>query len=434
MKALTHVTLFDLETFKPDSYILFDTKIQEVGSMKDFPRDQLYDECHDLKGQWLVPGFVLGHAHIYSAFARGWISPFNPANFQELLDQLWWKLDAGLDAQTVYLSGKVSAVEVLRNGITTVIDHHASGKMISGSLETLRKAVVEESGLRGIFCFESSDRFPLEETLEENASFAKACAQRNDGRTGALFGLHACMSLSKESLEKAARYRQGTPVHVHVAESLDDQLDSKKRYKLSCVERLDEAGLLEPGALLAHCIHVSPEELAIMKARGVFLALNPLSNMNNGVGLPPYIRFREAGIPVIAGNDGLGFNFGRDLQSFLFAFKHQAQSPLALDLGDVSRLVRQTWDYAGALLNCKLGRLLPGYEADFISLPYDPPSPLDESNALGHWFYGLLDSYRPQNVWCAGTPRIQNSLVLEETTPVLEAARRAAAGLWNSLK
>ena len=169
MKALTRATLFDFETFRPDSYLLFDRTIVAFGPMAEFPGA---DEVVDLDGAWVMPGLVVGHSHLYSTFARGWAPSFSPKNFTELLEQLWWKLDAGLDLEAVAFSGRVGALASLKAGVTTLVDHHASG-VIRGSLAALQNAVVEETGLRGIFAFETSDRFDLEACLEENRSFAR---------------------------------------------------------------------------------------------------------------------------------------------------------------------------------------------------------------------------------------------------------------------
>ena len=134
MKALIHAVLFDFETFRPDSYLLFDHSIQATGPMTEFPGAA---EVIDVKGAWVMPGLVAGHTHLYSAFARGWAPPFSPHSFTELLEQLWWKLDAGLDLEAVAFSGRVGALASLKAGVTTLIDHHASG-VIRGSLTALR--------------------------------------------------------------------------------------------------------------------------------------------------------------------------------------------------------------------------------------------------------------------------------------------------------
>ena len=444
MKAIINAATFDLDEFRTDRYVLFDQQIIATGPMAEFPSAQFpraespnagipeADQVYDLRGKLLMPGLVLGHGHLYSAFARGWNTPFSPQSFRGLLEQLWWKLDAGLDAAAVRLSALTGGLDLLRGGVTTIIDHHASGRAIAGSLDLLKRAVCDQIGLRGIFCFETSDRFPVEQCIQENLAFAAGCAGQD--RAAGLFGLHASMTLSAASLDLVARHRGDLPIHVHVAESPEDQADSLDRYGKRVVSRLDDAGLLDAGSLLAHCIHIDKTEREILARRGCQVVLNPLSNMNNAVGLPDQIALRQSGIPVLIGNDGLGANFGRDIQATLWAGRHQAGNPLAVGLDDIRGSLRAGWDYAGARLGCRLGRIDAGYAADFLAIDYDPPTSLAVDNALGHWFYGILDNLRPQRVWCAGQPVLVDGKTALDEPAIRAEARSLATALWKNLQ
>ncbi|MFA6649081.1 MAG: hypothetical protein WCS48_03195, partial [Candidatus Izemoplasmatales bacterium] len=147
MKALINARIYDYNQYQEQAYILFDEQITQVGPMIEFV-DNGYDII-DCTGQLVMPSLVVGHSHIYSTFARGLSIPFNPQNFQEILAQLWWKLDASLDNSMNYNSGIASACDFLRNGITTIIDHHASGKDIIGSLLALKHAICDDASMRG---------------------------------------------------------------------------------------------------------------------------------------------------------------------------------------------------------------------------------------------------------------------------------------------
>ncbi|WP_206076244.1 hypothetical protein [Marinitoga lauensis] len=74
---------------------------------------------------------------------------FNPESFSDILKQLWWRMDSKIDLETTYYSGLVSGIEFIKNGITTFIDHHASGTAIRGTLDELKKGTCDEIGLRG---------------------------------------------------------------------------------------------------------------------------------------------------------------------------------------------------------------------------------------------------------------------------------------------
>lgn len=426
MKALIHANLFDFETLKKEYYILFDSQIHEVGPMAQFPGAQ---EVFDCQGVVVMPGLVVGHAHMYSTFARGWNTSFSPKSFRQLLEQMWWKLDAVLDREAVYQSGLVSGIEYIKNGVTTVIDHHASGS-IKGTLQALKEAICDQSGLRGIFCFETSDRFSIDDCIKENMEFA---ANQNKQHVG-LFGMHAAMTLSDESLRRIANESKNLPIHIHAAESIEDQQNSQQQYQKTVVQRLEQFGLLRPQSILAHCIHLSPEEVETLSQYDVRVALNPTSNMNNGVGLPDYLLFKEKGLRCILGSDGLGYNIAREMLNFHYSMHHRYQDPTLVSIEDVKKLVQNTYDYASSRLGCFLGKLEVGYEADFITIPYSAPTPWESDNALGHFFFGMLDRFTPKEVWCGGVLRMKEYRVLQDEQDIYKEAQTIAKSVWERVR
>lgn len=431
-KALVNAALFDFDTYRENGYVLFDDKIRAVGPMAEFGAVKPFvdpGKIFDCAGGVVLPGLVCGHAHIYSTFARGWVAPFHPASFRELLEQLWWKLDAGLDRAAVYQSGLVSGVEYAKNGVTTVIDHHASGKEIRGTLGELKRAVCDESGLRGVFCFETSDRFPVEDCIAENVEFA----QQHDSMHAGLFGLHASMTLSDRTLRRVYAADGNLPVHIHVAESAEDEAACERAHGSRIPNRLDAFGLLRPGSLLSHCVHVDPRDYDLLRRRGVRIAVNPTSNMNNGVGLPDLPAFLANGIPCLLGNDGLGYGMAKELQNAVFTMHHRAQSPVAFGFDGLRAMLRESYDYAGSLLGCSLGRFAPGYEADMLFLPYDPPTPLGEKNVWGHFFYGMLERFTPREVWCAGKTLLLGGKTAADEAGIFREARSVAGRLWKQI-
>src|SRR5262245_7125846 len=84
------------------------------------------DEVVDVRGRLLMPGLVCGHTHLYSTLARGMPGPARtPANFKEILELVWWRLDHGLDREAIYYSALVGALEAARAGTTCLFDHHS---------------------------------------------------------------------------------------------------------------------------------------------------------------------------------------------------------------------------------------------------------------------------------------------------------------------
>ncbi len=435
MKALINVRIYDFRNFEGNGYIIFTDKIVAAGPMGEFGKIRVIHKIEeadimDGKGRLLVPGLVLGHTHIYSTFARGMALPFSPRNFQEILDQLWWKMDQSLDREQTYWSGKVSALGYMKHGVTTVIDHHASGREIAGTLGELKRSVVTEGGLRGMFCFETSDRFDVDACIGENAGFF---AQEEKGRCAAHFGMHAAMTLSDGTLEKIARRLEGHPVHIHVAESVMDGEDSRKNHGLEIIKRLDKFGLLTPDSLIIHGIYLTEEEMDILAERKCYMVLNPNSNMNNGVGFPDYPLLKKHGVKCFIGNDGLGTSVANEWQALLYGTHNRYGDPLAYDLGDLHAMLLNSYEYASRRLGIKLGRLERDYAADMILIDETNFTPMNGNNALGHLFYGSAAALRPSHTWCGGELKLADYRHTEPTEEVYERSRDASTRLWKDL-
>ena len=427
MKAIINARIYDYVNYIENGYLLYDEKIVEVGDMKNFKNKGL-GKVENFEGDLLIPTFVCAHSHIYSIFARGLSLPFNPHNFQEILDQMWWKLDAQLVNKETYYSGIAAGSEFLLNGVTSVIDHHASGE-ITGSLNSLRRAFVGPLKMRGIFCFETSDRYDVKKCLKENISFAK----KHPGE--GLFGMHASMSISDKTLKGIKKVQGNLPVHVHVAESKMDVEDSLNKYGKTIIERFDEAGILIPDSLIVHGVSLSDAELDIIAKRGCYMVVNTTSNMNNAVGLPFVKNYLDHGIKVMVGNDGLNSNMASEYMNVMFSAHLRADSPTALGVGEVRTLIRNSYDYVGRRLGVKLGEFKQGFEADFMRVKYTPFTKIDESNVLGHMVFGLFPNFKPRDVYTYGQKRVKNYKIVSKSLEkqVIEA-RKYADELWTKVK
>lgn len=427
MKLLTNVTIYDFNSFRKNSYVLFDKQIQETGNMSDLPKGD-YDIIDGL-GQLVLPGLVCAHTHFYSAFARGLSVPFNPKNFQDILDQLWWKLDSQLTLEGVYHSALSFGSEMIQNGITTVIDHHASGQ-IRGSLDQVDKAITKDLGMRGIFCFETSDRFSTSECLKENNDFIDL---HQTNQSSGLFGMHASMSLSNRTL-KRIQNETTAPIHVHVAESQMDEEISITKYQKRVVERLQEFDLLRKDSLLVHATHVNDDELDLLDGKEVSIVVNVSSNMNNGVGLPDVKKFMNRHIPVLIGNDGLSPSMTSEYLALYYSMHLKYLSPTAFTLEDLKQIILNNYEYVSRRLKIKIGRIDTGYASDLLLIPYKEITSINESNAFGHLFFGLFHAFKPSNVFIAGRRVLENYKHPIAITENLELSKEVSKKIHQAIQ
>jgi len=327
----------------------------------------------DAKGKLAIPGFVNAHTHLYSSLARGMSVPgFSPTSFTQILEQLWWRLDKALDADSVRTSALVGAMEAARCGVTTLIDHHASPHAIPGSLNALRDAVCEQVGLRAALCYEVSDRDGLtqrDEGIEENLRFINTISPEKK-RCAAQFGLHASFTLSDETLGRVAeQLPEDTGVHIHVAEGPEDETQCVAKHGMRVVERLDRFGILRPNSILVHCLHLDEKEKDLVAERDVIVVHNPHSNMNNAVGPFDLNGFLSRNVLTGLGTDGLGANMLGELFTAGLLQKHTQEDPLAASFPALQRLLfSNNTDIVERLFGFKVGGISPGCPADIALL------------------------------------------------------------------
>lgn len=429
-RTITNVRIYDYQNYIDSGFVIFDDKIIKVGPMSEFQDDGT--EIIDGHGQLLLPNFVCAHTHIYSIFARGMILPFNPKNFQDILDQMWWKMDAKINNETTYYSGICAASEFMKNGVTTLIDHHASGKEIIGSLTSLKSALVDIASIRSILCFETSDRYPVDDCIKENHDF---CLSNHDSMCAGLFGMHASMSISDSTLSKISKVIGNTPIHIHVAESDMDEKDCREKYGKTIIERLDEYHLIKPNSLIVHGVHIGDSELDIIAKNKAFLVVNTTSNMNNAVGLPDVMNFKRHGVKVLLGNDGLSTSMATEYLNLFYTTRLKNGTPNAMNLGHVLDVINDSYDYVSQALGVKIGKIIPGYEADFLLLPYSPFTPIDQTNIFGHIFFGLYSGFAPRDVYRGGQCLVKNGKLLNSKLERgLNKSVEISTILWKTIK
>ncbi|MCY4082432.1 MAG: putative aminohydrolase SsnA [Caldilineaceae bacterium] len=391
-------------------------------------------ERWDAQGNLLMPGMICAHTHFYGAFARGMYIPGEPAkDFPEILQKLWWPLDRSLDLDGVQSSAEVCLVDAIRNGTTTLIDHHASQNAIDGSLDAIA-AAVEPSGLRSVLCYEVTDRDGPEEAragIRENVRFAGAVRGSSLAeRVVATFGLHASMTLSDETLE--ACRAESSHFHVHVAEHPVDAWDSLSRSGKRTVERLHGFDITGNESIFAHCIHIDSWEMALLKETGTFVSHQPRSNMNNAVGAADVPAMLRGEMPVVLGNDGFSNEMFAEMKVTDQLHKVTSGDPRTLGADKVLEMaVYNNRRLAGVFFDKPVGILTPGAFADLILLDYHPTTPLNSDNLPWHILFGISGGHMHSTI-CHGRVlmRDRQLLTLDEAE-ISARSRERAHETWE---
>ncbi len=379
----------------------------------------------DLSDRWLMPGMVCGHHHLYSALSGGMPLPAEPPrDFADMLAKVWWRLDRALDAEAVEVSALVGGVLALRAGVTTIVDHHASPSFIRGSLEVIDRAL-GALGLRRILCYEVTDRGGPEEARAGLDAHRGLLAAGRTGVRAVLVGAHANFTLSDATLRACGDLAReaGTGIHVHVAEAPDDE----RIVGEPLVARMERCGALPPGSLLAHCVHLSRDELARVDGARAWIAHPPRSNMNNAVGHAPLGWF---GPRTVLGTDGIGADMLAELQAGCLRAR---ESPHPWDPARYLQALAAGATFAGGHLGVCLGRIEAGAAADLVVLDPVPGPPLAAADLPGALVY-RFSSQMVRSVMVGGTWRLWDRATPGVDPATLDArARSAARAVWRRM-
>ncbi len=410
-------------------------------SARPSARPSARHEQLDAGGKFILPANICAHTHFYGAFARGMAIPGQPAkNFIEVLKKLWWKLDRALDKDGVKYSTLVSLVDAIKHGTTTLIDHHASPSAIEGSLDIIAGAVTQ-AGLRAALCYEVTDRNGKDGAMAgiaENVRFAESIKSASLPTLAAAMGLHASFTIGNATLEACVAESVGLdlPLHIHVAEDKADEIHAAAKFKRRVVQRLDEHGALDDLSLLAHCIHIDPDELNLIAEANAKVMHQPRSNMNNGVGVAPVQAMLDAGICVGLGNDGFSNDAFAEMKICDMLHKVSALDPRAMGADKITHMMYQHNAQIADIFwpQQHVGRLEVGAPADVILLDYHPFTQLHAGNLPWHILFGI-EGGMVTHTFCNGQMLMADRTLLTlDENEIARKAKTAANRAWKKVQ
>jgi cytosine/adenosine deaminase-related metal-dependent hydrolase len=293
---------------------------------------------------------------------------------------------------------------------------------------------VDESGLRAVLCYEVTDRDGRERAqagIAENVRFIEASKERR--RIAGIFGLHASMTLSDETL-RACRdaLPEGAGFHIHVAEHESDQEDSLEKYGKRVVQRLYDHGILGEQTITAHCIHVDDNERNLLRESGTWITHQPRSNMNNGVGAMHFDEMIDD-MRICLGNDGFSNNMWAEWKAAYLLHKVVQRDPRAANGADIAkaavtnnaRLVERFFP------GQRFGEISVGAAADLIVVRYQPFTPLTAGNLPWHILFGFEASMVASTIVDGHILMHDGHLLTLDESAIMEEARQLAPAVWE---
>lgn len=411
--------------------------ILKTGTLKEVKAAYPEAEFIDAKGGVIMPAFINIHEHIYSSFARGLsINGYNPKGFLDILDGMWWTIDRHLTLEQTYLSAMATYIDSIKNGVTTVFDHHASFGHITDSLFKIEEAA-RETGVRSCLCYEVSDRDGMDKAKEavmENANFIRHALADDSDMIAGMMGMHASFTISDETMELCAQNKpEEVGYHIHVAEGIEDLHQCLKAHGKRIIDRLMDCGVLGEKTLAAHCIYVNKHEMELLKETNTCVVHNPESNMGNACGCPPTMEIVHTGVLTGLGTDGYTHDMLESYKVANVLHKHHLCDANAA-WGEVPKMLFEgNAQIANRYFKKPLGVLREGAAADVIVTDYIPLTPMNAENCNSHILFGMNGRSVVTTV-AGGKVLMKDRILLNlDEEKIMADCRQAAAELANSI-
>lgn len=423
-------------TFLEDGCVCVEGNVVlDLGTTEEMKKKYENAEFVDAKRGLIMPGMINTHHHIYSAFARGLcIKGHNPKDFMDILEGMWWKIDRLLTLEDTRYSAYATYLDCIRNGVTTVFDHHASYGNTPGSLFEISN-VAKELGIRTSLCYEVSDRDgeeKMKEAVKENVDFIKSTQNDTSDMQKGMMGLHAAFTLSNKTLEYCAEnmpYNAG--YHVHTAEGIADLYDSLKKHNKRVVNRLQDFNILGEKTLAVHCIHINNAEMDIIKDTNTMVVHNPESNMGNAVGCTPVLKMMEKGLTLGLGTDGYTSDMFESMKVANVLHKHHNCDP-TVAWGEVPEMLFvNNKKIVERFFEKSVGVIEKGAYADIIVADYDPLTPINGDNANSHILFGINGRYVTTTMINGKVVMKDREIVGVDTEAIMAKSREVSNNFWN---
>jgi 5-methylthioadenosine/S-adenosylhomocysteine deaminase len=377
-------------------------------------------------GGLLLPGLVNTHAHSPMTILR---SAGDGLPLDRWLREVIWPREAQMDADDVYWGMLLGAHEMLENGVTATCEHYLQCRSVL--------AAVLESGIRavvtpGIFDLPGAGPLGTWQHFLAEATELHAEFHGREGRVSMGFGPHALYTVPEEGLRAVARAagEVHAVVQTHVAETVAEGLEVRRRFGCDAVEALDRTGLLNERLLAAHSVWLSDDELDAMARAGAAVAHCPQSNGKLGSGVARVPEMRRRGVRVGLGTDGPASNDDLDLWEEMrlapVLARGVAADPDAMTTQEALRLATRGGAEA---LGLDSGCLEAGRPADIVRLDLDharfTPA-IEDRELLAHLVWSA-SSRLVSDVWVAGRQVVSAGccVTVEGATARHEVAARA---------
>lgn len=325
------------------------------------------DELVDVRGFLLMPGLVNTHTHSGMSLFR---TLSDDVDLRVFLEERVWPRELRLTFDDVYAGSLLSAVEMLKAGVTTYVDMYFEEEaLVRAALHAGARALITPTIIESPVWRQKLGGW--ESQLDRASVFAERW-NGHDGRIHLGLGPHAPYTLPLEALAEIARRARvlDLPVNIHLVEAAWERDLFAERGIGSTVHALDAIGFFEGKVLAAHSVWLDPGDLEIYRHRNVGVAHCPQSNAKLGAGIAPVAQMLQCAINVGLGTDGPATNNNLDLWEEMkvapLLAKATALDPKPLTAYEALSMATRLGARAAHLPD--VGVLREGFKADIVML------------------------------------------------------------------
>jgi len=373
----------------------------------------------------IFPGTINTHTHAFHSLLRGC---GDDLPLLEWLHEVVYRHAAEFTPDDAYIAAALAFGEMLKNGITTVVDFfYLNGRGNEYALATIKAA--EDLGIRLVLArtFMDWDKAPA--TIRESVSQARsryvelAVAHRNHPTVSICPSAHSLYAASPGMIETAAQAAtEGQTVwHMHVADARGPEKMIQETYGRSTIGRMTDLGLVRPDLVAVHAVYVAEQELDLLAERKVRISHNPSANMFLGDSAARVTYMRQAGICVGLGTDGgldnNTLSIFHEMKMAALVQKSIMGDPQAITAGDVIRMATVE---GGRLAELPVGTLAAGQQADFVVIDLSDLALIPPDRLESHMVYSMSDR-AIRHVFVHGKPAVTDG----KLCGIEEAALRA---------
>ena len=352
----------DVPNIDKKDILINDNIIEKVD--KDIDKSVEVDERINAKNMLVMPGLINTHTHLAMSIFRGYKTD---KKLMDWLENAIFPVEDKLKPEDIYWNSYLSCLEMIKSGTTTCND------MYFGMNKTVE--AIRDTGLRAVVAWCIKDD-SIKDKVEQTREYAKIYNNDENGKIKIYVSADAPHTCNPDTIKLCVDLAKelNTGLHIHLAETIDEETKIKSRYNKRSTEYLNDLEVFDVPVVLAHGIYVSDSDIEILKKIKGGISHNPISNCKLSSGICDVVKLRKNGINIGLGTDGIGstttMDMFEEMKTAAYLQKVNTMEPSSISAYDILKMA--TIEGAKVLgMENEIGTLEPGKKADMIFIKTD---------------------------------------------------------------